>query len=275
MPSVYVTSTLGGECDLTADDLGPISPELALVDSALAELGRKALPDPPDVLLPRRSTAPVPAPPIAPPAPAARAAEAPAPLPPTVPRRRRTAPVLAIGFVLGAFFGGLIGARSANAPGPTLAAGPAATTGLPPPASVATVAPTPESRTTTRRASPKQKPVHVAGGRRTGVPSLRRAHPQPSVAPPRATNVLGVEATVSGRTVTLVWNTPADSKVVVVLRARGDHGRSAVVYRGRAPRFRDVSTRSCTAYRYTIVNYDPKGHDSTGVPTSVVTGGCG
>jgi hypothetical protein len=107
------------------------------------------------------------------------------------------------------------------------------------------------------------------------VRSARRVRPKPSVAPPRATNVLGVEATVSGRTVTLVWHAPADSKAVVVLRARGTHGRSAVVYRGRARRFRDLSARSCTAYRYTIVNYDPKGHDSTGVPTSVVTGGCG
>jgi hypothetical protein len=47
-----------------------------------------------------------------------------------------------------------------------------------------------------------------------------------------------------------------------------------VVFRGGATSFRDISPRPCTAYRYTIVNYDRRGHRSTGVPTSVVTGGC-
>jgi hypothetical protein len=61
---------------------------------------------------------------------------------------------------------------------------------------------------------------------------------------------------------------------VVVLRRLGDQGRSAVVFHGRATSFRDVSPRRCTAYRYTIVNYDRRGHRSTGVPTSVVTEGC-
>jgi hypothetical protein len=103
---------------------------------------------------------------------------------------------------------------------------------------------------------------------------VRRAHPPQPIASPRAPNVLGVEATVSGRAVTLVWHPPADSKSVMVLRARGARARSAIVYRGRARRFRDVSTRSCAAYRYTIVNYDKTGHASTGVPTSVVSGGC-
>jgi hypothetical protein len=47
-----------------------------------------------------------------------------------------------------------------------------------------------------------------------------------------------------------------------------------VVYRGRATSYRDMSPQPCTAYRYTIVNYDRSGHHSTGVPTSVVTEGC-
>jgi hypothetical protein len=69
--------------------------------------------------------------------------------------------------------------------------------------------------------------------------------------------------------VALQWQRPADSARVVVLRKRG--ASSAVVYRGRATSYRDSPPRSCTGYRYTIVNYDRRGHRSTGVPTSVVT----
>jgi hypothetical protein len=61
---------------------------------------------------------------------------------------------------------------------------------------------------------------------------------------------------------------------VVVLRSLAAHVRNSVVYRGRASSYRDASPRPCTAYRYTIVNYDQGGHRSTGVPTSVVTDGC-
>jgi hypothetical protein len=74
--------------------------------------------------------------------------------------------------------------------------------------------------------------------------------------------------------VKLIWERPILSGHVVVLRARGDQGRGTVVFRGRAAGFRDLSPRPCTAYRYTIVNYDRHGHRSTGVPTSVVTAGC-
>ena len=42
----------------------------------------------------------------------------------------------------------------------------------------------------------------------------------------------------------------------------------------RITNYRDGSARPCSSYRYTIVNYDRRGHRSTGVPTSVVTGGC-
>ena len=72
-----------------------------------------------------------------------------------------------------------------------------------------------------------------------------------------AANVLGVAAQVAGRGVKLVWQRPANSGHVVVLRARGS--RSKVVFRGRAATFRDASPRPCTTYRYTIVNYDRRG----------------
>jgi hypothetical protein len=74
--------------------------------------------------------------------------------------------------------------------------------------------------------------------------------------------------------VKLIWQRPTVSSHVVVLRARGDQRRGTVVFRGSAASFRDRSPRPCTAYRYTIVNYDRHGHRSTGVPTSVVTAGC-
>jgi hypothetical protein len=70
--------------------------------------------------------------------------------------------------------------------------------------------------------------------------------------------------------VTLMWKRPADSSRVAVLRARGFRGRGSVLFPGRAATYRDASARPCTAYRYTIVNYDRSGRRSTGVP-SVVT----
>jgi hypothetical protein len=86
--------------------------------------------------------------------------------------------------------------------------------------------------------------------------------------------VLGVEAQVDEAGVTLSWQRPASSGNVVILRRRGAaHG--GVVYEGKAASFSDSDVRPCTAYRYTIVNYDRRGHPSTGVPTSVVTSGCG
>jgi hypothetical protein len=61
---------------------------------------------------------------------------------------------------------------------------------------------------------------------------------------------------------------------VVVLRTRGTGPNSVVVFRGRATGYRDASARLCSEYRYKIVNYDRRGHRSTGVLTSVVTPGC-
>jgi len=67
---------------------------------------------------------------------------------------------------------------------------------------------------------------------------------------------------------------PSRSDHVVVVRTRGAVANSVVVFRGRASGYRDDSARSCREYRYKIVNYDRRGHRSTGVLTSVVTPGC-
>jgi hypothetical protein len=86
--------------------------------------------------------------------------------------------------------------------------------------------------------------------------------------------VLGVTTAVSTRGVRLGWQRPADSDHVAVIRTRGARRSNVIVFRGRGTSYRDVSAHSCTTYRYTIVNYDVRGHRSTGVPTSVVTQGC-
>ena len=86
--------------------------------------------------------------------------------------------------------------------------------------------------------------------------------------------MIGVEARVDDSSVTLVWERPAGSSRIAVIRTRGMQGQRSVVYRGGATSYRDVYARPCTAYRYTIVNYDRSGYRSTGVSTSVVTQGC-
>jgi hypothetical protein len=89
-----------------------------------------------------------------------------------------------------------------------------------------------------------------------------------------AANVLGVTVGVDAKGISLVWKRPSRSDHVVVLRTRGAGSHSVVVFRGRATGYRDSSARSCSEYRYEIVNYDRRGHRSTGVFTSVVTPGC-
>jgi hypothetical protein len=89
-----------------------------------------------------------------------------------------------------------------------------------------------------------------------------------------AANVLGVAAAVDARGVTLAWQSPPGSDHVVVFRTANNSKSGFIVFRGRATSVRDVPPRPCTTYRYTIVSYDRGGHRSTGVPTSVVTGGC-
>ena len=220
-------------------DLGPISPELALVDPELARRARELLPEPRERPRPRRPPAPLPAP---------------EPVAEQPDRRRRWPRTIALAiviFVAGAASGTFLGNHQTGSPATTLevrAVGPATSQTTAPPRALR---PPKATRTTTTAAAPPQ----------------RRRHARVDW----ATNVLGVEARVGRTGVALQWLRPADSARVLVLRRREGRSGTSEVYRGRAARFRDSSVRPCTGYRYTIVNIDRGGHRSTGVPTSVVT----
>lgn len=247
-------------------DFGPISPELALVDRDLALRARELLPVPRER---PRGQQPL------------RESPTPEPAARLVVRRRRRWPrtlVLAIViFAAGAVSGSLLGNHETSAPATTL--------------EVRAAAPTAHQSTTTRTVlrPPHQatatravlRPPHQSSATRAVLRPPKDARSRATTSPRRgqrrrharvawAGNVLGVEVTVGRNGVALVWQRPADSARVVVLRTRGSRA-SVVVYRGRAPSYRDASPRPCTGYRYTIVNYDRRGHRSTGVPTSVVT----
>ena len=225
-------------------ELGPISPELALVDPALAKRARMLLPDPTERTERRRVV------PVASSSPVSDLAEA-VGGPATPPRRRRWRRTLVLAglvFAAGAASGGFLGRKQAVAPrGPFEAQDNVRTA----------------TRATDTRTQSVSKPRPT-----------RRVLAQPRRAAQSAPNVLGVTTAVSTRGVRLGWQRPADSDHVAVIRTRGARRSNVIVFRGRGTSYRDVSAHSCTTYRYTIVNYDVRGHRSTGVPTSVVTQGC-
>lgn len=224
-----------------AEHLGPVSPELALVDPVLAARARELLPDPGEFFRP---------------SPLAVEEKRPSVLVPLEPRPRRRWPravaLAVLVFAAGAVAGGVFRERQ-----------PAQSGAL-------------ELRTVTLRTTGQgvreARPPSATHKKARRAASARTAQR----VPPRswAVNVLGVAAQVSGPRVSLVWQRPVGSAHVVVLRALSDRQQETVVFRGRATTFRDEPPRPCTAYRYTIVNFDRHGHRSTGVPTSVVTGGC-
>lgn len=226
------------------DSLGVISPELALVDPELAQRARQLLPEP-------RERPMVPPPVEAGPALAQQPAAKVAPDPETRRRRRwlRMAVLAAVIFVAGAASGTFLGNKETRSPGKAFEA----------------VAVKPTTRPSALR--PPEVSRARPRARTRSAPPQRRRHTRLAW----ASNVLGVAAFVDRAGVVLAWRRPPDSERVVVLRTRAGRDKSVVVHSGKATRYRDVSPRPCTGYRYTIVNYDRHGHRSTGIPTSVVT----
>lgn len=233
-----------------AADLGPISPELALIDPDLARRARELLPEPGEFW--RARATPPPALPVEEPVaapPTARAIE-----PPRGRRWARTLVFAAVVFAAGAASGATVAPERTAPSGAAFGFGAAAP---------ATLSPPTQHRLDVRTARASRR-----HGRRSTARVYRH---QARVV--WASNVLGVVTRISRGHVVLLWGRRPGSGRVVVLRAR-DRGPSRVVYRGRGARYEDSSTRACTAYRYTLVRYDRRGHRSTGVSSSVVTPGC-
>ena len=241
--------------------LGPISPELALVDPVLADWARPLLPEPRE--RPRlrqtqataeRSRSPV----------VQRPAPAPARRAPIV-RWKRTVALSILIFAAGAASGGFLGRRDPPSL-PVLLEGR-----LDPPKATVTA----ESTQSLAQQTPTHRRKATQGRRDSGnnesVGGRKRRRRVPVT---RAANVLGVTAAIDARGVRLAWQSPPGSDHVVVFRTGDNSNHGSIVFRGRATRVRDVPPRPCITYRYTIFSYDRGGHRSTGVPTSVVTEGC-
>jgi hypothetical protein len=222
------------------ESLGPISPELVLVDPVLAEQARDLLSERREPTRPRRPPREAEPDHGALQLPSARA-----------PRRwRRTAALAALVFIAGAASGQYLVKRESSSP-----------------ASLEVRPVTLSTEERERDSQAKREPEH-----RSAAPATRKS--RRTTAATWAANVLGVTVDVSHKGVSLVWKRPSRSDHVVVVRSRNPGTKGVVVFRGRATAYRDATARSCREYQYTIVNYDRRGRRSTGVLTSVVTPGC-
>jgi hypothetical protein len=221
------------------------------------------LPEPYERPRSRRLVAAAPRPSVSPPR---RPEVAPPPSSRRRTRWRRMVVLAALVFTAGAASGGLLGRRQEPAHRALLQAQANV-----PNARTATDGQNPAAESKPNRESKAPRPRRADHGSLT---SSTKQEPH-RVAPAKwAANVLGVTVGIDGKGVRVVWERPTESNHVVVVRELISARRSFVVFRGRATSFRDVSAHRCTAYRYIIINYDGRGHHSTGVPTSIVTQGC-
>jgi hypothetical protein len=264
-----------------------ISPELVLVDPALAEIARAELPDPGQFLAARLSAAPEPEPAVhvprldEPESAAEPPAMSQAELRPTR-RRSKALRAVLVGSLL--LLAGFAAGRMTATPPPGFTIEQALQEATPA-RSPATAAVTP----TEAQAAPADAAVPrphakssragrgVAGaphGRGLDAASKRRG-PHTAAAgriKRPSSNVLGVVVSLTPAAVTIRWRAPASSRQVIVLRRARGARASKVIYRGRRTWLRDASLRP-GRYTYVIVNYDRGRRASSGVPTVVDVSG--